>query len=194
MPPAASRTVGLRHERRHGMARVDQCPERRHGEVGRSESPQDELALLAESATGLVLGMSLPDDKLPLMKTMKVNYVKRANGDLKAIATLSPEQLRAIENDERGDIACDNGNDDDGDGKTDFNTSAALTDCASAPRPRLICAVRYAATCESPSTNGPMAGIGSRAKCTCGSRARRRSPPASTAWTRPTARSSLPPT
>lgn len=62
------------------------------------------MALLAESATGLVLGMSLPDDKLPLMKTMKVNYVKRAQGDLKAIATLSPEQLRAIENDERGDI------------------------------------------------------------------------------------------
>lgn len=62
------------------------------------------MALLAESATGLVLGMSLPDDKLPLMKTMKVNYVKRAQGDLKAIATLTPEQLRAIENDERGDI------------------------------------------------------------------------------------------
>lgn len=62
------------------------------------------MALLAESATGLVLGLSLPDDKLPLMKTMKVNYVKRAQGDLKAIAMLTPEQLRAIENDERGDI------------------------------------------------------------------------------------------
>lgn len=62
------------------------------------------MALLAESATGLVLGLSLPDDKLPLMKTMTVNYLKRAQGDLNAVATLTPEQLRAIANDERGDI------------------------------------------------------------------------------------------
>jgi len=31
------------------------------------------MALLAETATGFVVGMNLPDDKLPLIKTLKVD-------------------------------------------------------------------------------------------------------------------------
>jgi len=62
------------------------------------------MALLAESATGMALALSLPDNKLQLIRTMTVNYVQRAQGDLKAVATLIPEQLRMIETDERGDL------------------------------------------------------------------------------------------
>ena len=41
---------------------------------------------MASAATGFAVGMNLPDDKLPLIKTMKVDYVKRSQGDMKAVA------------------------------------------------------------------------------------------------------------
>ncbi|MGB8339264.1 MAG: DUF4442 domain-containing protein [Burkholderiales bacterium] len=62
------------------------------------------MALLAETATGFVVGMSIPDDKLPLIKSMKVDYTRRAEGGLTAIATLSDEQIRQIQTTEKGDV------------------------------------------------------------------------------------------
>ena len=45
------------------------------------------MALLAETATGFVVGINLPDDKLPLIKSLKVDYYKRTQGDMRAVAT-----------------------------------------------------------------------------------------------------------
>lgn len=61
-------------------------------------------ALLAETATGFVVGMNLPDDKLPLLRSMKVNYTRRAHGDLSAVATLTPEQRQALLDQPKGDV------------------------------------------------------------------------------------------
>lgn len=54
------------------------------------------MALLAESATGIVFGMNVPDASVPLIKSMTVRYTKRAKGDLQAVATLTPEQVRVV--------------------------------------------------------------------------------------------------
>jgi acyl-coenzyme A thioesterase PaaI-like protein len=62
------------------------------------------MALLAETATGFVVGMSIPDEKLPLMKSMKIDYTKRAQGGLTAVATLTDEQIRQIQTTEKGDV------------------------------------------------------------------------------------------
>ncbi len=62
------------------------------------------MALLAETATGFCVGMHLPDDKLPLMKTMKVNYMKRAQGNMTAVAQLRPEQIRQILTQDKGEV------------------------------------------------------------------------------------------
>lgn len=61
-------------------------------------------ALLAETATGMIVGMNLPDDKLPLMKTMHINYVKRSTGAMKAVATLDQAQLANMHNEDKGEI------------------------------------------------------------------------------------------
>lgn len=61
------------------------------------------MALLAESASGCIVGMNLPDHKLPLIKTLKVDYLRRASGSLRAIATLTPEQRRAMQEEDRGE-------------------------------------------------------------------------------------------
>ncbi len=62
------------------------------------------MALLAETATGFCVGMNLPDDKLPLIKTLKVDYLKRAVGDMKAVAQLRPEQIQQILTQDKGDV------------------------------------------------------------------------------------------
>jgi len=65
------------------------------------------MALLAETATGFVVGMNVPDDKLMLLKSMKVSYFKRAQGDMRAVATLSPEQVGRMFSEDKGDVLVD---------------------------------------------------------------------------------------
>ncbi|MGK8705855.1 DUF4442 domain-containing protein [Metapseudomonas otitidis] len=62
------------------------------------------MALLAESATGILVGMSVPDTRIPLIRTLHVDYLRRASGGLRAEARLSPEQLRQIEDEEKGEV------------------------------------------------------------------------------------------
>jgi acyl-coenzyme A thioesterase PaaI-like protein len=62
------------------------------------------MALAAESATGIVVGMNVPDSALPLCKSMKVNFVRRCEGDIKAVAHLTEEQLTKIHTEEKGDV------------------------------------------------------------------------------------------
>lgn len=63
------------------------------------------MALLAETATGAVLGMTIPDTHIPLLKTMHVDYVRRAKGALRAEATLPPELRQRVLTEEKGDFA-----------------------------------------------------------------------------------------
>jgi acyl-coenzyme A thioesterase PaaI-like protein len=62
------------------------------------------MATLAESTTGMVFGLHVPDDKLPLLKRMSLKFVARAEGDLKAVATLPVELQQQIRTQERGSV------------------------------------------------------------------------------------------
>lgn len=62
------------------------------------------MALLAESATGFIVGLNLPGDKLPLIKTMNLQYVKRATGAMTAVARLSEEQIQMMQQQEKGEV------------------------------------------------------------------------------------------
>ena len=62
------------------------------------------MALLAETATGFCVGMNLPDDKLPLIKSMKVDFVRRAVGGLTAVASLQPEQIALMRSQDKGEV------------------------------------------------------------------------------------------
>lgn len=61
-------------------------------------------SLLAESATGIVFGINVPDTHLPLLKSMTVNFNRRMQGSLKAKATLTPEQVAAITEADKGNF------------------------------------------------------------------------------------------
>jgi uncharacterized protein (TIGR00369 family) len=62
------------------------------------------MALIAETASGFVLAMNMPDDKLNLIKSMKVNYLKRTKGKMTARATITTEQVALMHSQPKGDI------------------------------------------------------------------------------------------
>jgi acyl-coenzyme A thioesterase PaaI-like protein len=62
------------------------------------------MALLGESASGFLLGMHVPDDRLPLLKSMKLDYVKRASGQLTATVSLTEEQIQYIRSNVKGEV------------------------------------------------------------------------------------------
>ena len=62
------------------------------------------MALLAESASGFIVGINLPNDKLPLIKTMHLDYVKRCQGDITAVASLTQEQIDLMQSIEKGEV------------------------------------------------------------------------------------------
>lgn len=62
------------------------------------------MALLAESCTGFIVGINLPGDKLPLIKRMELNYVKRATGDMTAVASLTEQQIELMQTADKGEV------------------------------------------------------------------------------------------
>ena len=62
------------------------------------------MNLLAETATGMVVGMNLRDDCIPLAKHMRMAFKKRAIGSLRAVATLNDEQRAAMQASDKGEV------------------------------------------------------------------------------------------
>jgi acyl-coenzyme A thioesterase PaaI-like protein len=62
------------------------------------------LALLAETATGMALGMHLPDSKVPLIKTMEIHYTRRTSGRLRAVAHLDAADVNNIITQDKGEV------------------------------------------------------------------------------------------
>lgn len=61
--------------------------------------------LLAESATGFLVGLNVPDDKIPVIKTVHAEYTRRAKGDMTVEARLTPEQRERMQVDDKGDTS-----------------------------------------------------------------------------------------
>lgn len=62
------------------------------------------MALLAETATGFCLGWHLPDDRLPLIKSLQVDFQRRTTGAMRACAALSTEQIALIHSQVKGEL------------------------------------------------------------------------------------------
>ncbi|MEL7534806.1 MAG: DUF4442 domain-containing protein [Bacteroidota bacterium] len=62
------------------------------------------MVLLVETATGMITGINLPDDKLPLMKKLETKFIKRSQGGMRVEAWLSEEQKQKMQSEAKGDI------------------------------------------------------------------------------------------
>ena len=62
------------------------------------------MNLLAETATGMVMGMNVRDDCIPLAKELKMAFKKRATGSVRAVATLSDAQRASMQASDKGEV------------------------------------------------------------------------------------------
>lgn len=62
------------------------------------------IALLAETATGLMTGLTVPDTRILVIRNLELQYVRRATGDMRAVAHFSDEDIAYIEHTEKGEI------------------------------------------------------------------------------------------
>lgn len=61
------------------------------------------MALLAETATGFVTAMNVPDSAIVLIKSIRIDYKRPTKGAMRAVATLSLEQQQLIQQTEKGE-------------------------------------------------------------------------------------------
>lgn len=64
-------------------------------------------AMAVETATGFAVAMNLDATKIPLLKSITINYIKRSSGDITASAQLTAEQLDYIAQNEKGEVIVD---------------------------------------------------------------------------------------
>ncbi|EOR05130.1 DUF4442 domain-containing protein [Acinetobacter genomosp. 15BJ] len=62
------------------------------------------MALLSETATGFLTGLHVPDDRILLIKSLHVDYLKVAQGGLTATAALSADQQKFIADNDKGEL------------------------------------------------------------------------------------------
>lgn len=62
------------------------------------------MNLVAETATGMVVGMNVRDDCTPLAKEMRMAFKKRATGAMRAVATLTPAQIALMQSSDKGEV------------------------------------------------------------------------------------------
>jgi acyl-coenzyme A thioesterase PaaI-like protein len=60
--------------------------------------------LAAETATGMVMGLNVRDDCLPVVKDMRVQFKKRGQGAMRAVATLTDAQRELIQTTTKGEV------------------------------------------------------------------------------------------
>ena len=98
-------TTGIRVEKLEPMLCIISLPNKRRVQNHIGSVHAVASLLIAESATGFLVGMNVPDSRVPVIKTINAEFVKRAKGDMRVVASLSPEQVELIRNTEKGETA-----------------------------------------------------------------------------------------
>ena len=61
------------------------------------------MALIAETATGFVTGMNVPDSCIVLIKSFKIDFKRPTQGAMTATATLTDDQQKLMQSTEKGE-------------------------------------------------------------------------------------------
>ena len=61
------------------------------------------MALIAETATGFVAAMNVPDSSIVLIKSLHLDYKRPSKGDMRATATLTAEQIKDMQTSDKGE-------------------------------------------------------------------------------------------
>jgi uncharacterized protein (TIGR00369 family) len=97
-------TSGLRFEKVTANECIVVIPNRKKVQNHIGSVHAAAMGLLAETATGFMTGLTVPDNRIIVIKSMNLEYLKQATGDMTAVATFSDEQVEFIKNNEKADI------------------------------------------------------------------------------------------
>jgi uncharacterized protein (TIGR00369 family) len=97
-------TSGLRFEKVTANECIVVIPNRKKVQNHMGSVHAAAMGLLAETATGFMTGLTVPDNRIIVIKSMNLEYLKQATGDMTAVATFSDEQVAFIKNNEKADI------------------------------------------------------------------------------------------
>ena len=61
-------------------------------------------SFIIDAIAGILIGMNVPDTHIPLIKQMKVDFVRRCEGDIRVEASLSDEDYKRIHEDDKGEV------------------------------------------------------------------------------------------
>jgi len=62
------------------------------------------MALIAETATGFVTGMNVPDSCIVLIKSLKIDFKRPTQGAMTATATLTDDEQKLMQSTEKGEM------------------------------------------------------------------------------------------
>ena len=96
-------TTGLRFELCRPDRFVVSVPNRRRSRNHIGQVHAGAMVLLAETATGIMVGMNVPDTSVPVIKTIHTDFVRRSKGAMRAVATLTAVQQELIRSTEKGE-------------------------------------------------------------------------------------------
>jgi len=97
-------TSGLRFEKTSTTEWIASIPNRPEVRNHLKQLHACGMVLLAESIAILIVAMNLPADKLPLVKNINADFVKRSTGGLRGKVSLTEEQIEYIQSTEKGEL------------------------------------------------------------------------------------------
>lgn len=62
------------------------------------------MILIGETIGVMIMAMNLPGDRIPLVKSIQADFVKRSSGSMTGVVKLSDEQIESIQREPKGEI------------------------------------------------------------------------------------------
>lgn len=62
------------------------------------------MMLIGETIGVMIMAMNLPGDRIPLVKNIEADFIKRSTGSMTGVVKLSDSQIEMIQREEKGEI------------------------------------------------------------------------------------------
>ena len=62
------------------------------------------MILIGETIGVMIMAMNLPGDRIPLVKNIQADFVKRSTGNMTGVVRLTDEQIESIQREPRGEV------------------------------------------------------------------------------------------
>jgi len=65
------------------------------------------MVLIAETIGVMIMAMNLPNDRIPLVKKIEADFIKRSTGSMTGVVSVNDAQIQMIQDEPKGEIELD---------------------------------------------------------------------------------------